>query len=87
MSSLREKCPNAEFFWSVFSRIQSKYGKIQTRKTTYLNTSHAVHVAAFITQSSESRLYDSKTLLDLALCIKHFTICNNVLPCSISQNQ
>ena len=28
----REKCPITELFWSVFSRIQSKYGKIRTRK-------------------------------------------------------
>ena len=25
---LREKCPYWEFFWSVFSRIQTEYGKI-----------------------------------------------------------
>ena len=30
--ALREKCPNTEFFWSVFSCIQSEYRKIQTRK-------------------------------------------------------
>ena len=35
--SLREKCPNTELFWSVFSRIQSKYEKIRTRKTPYLD--------------------------------------------------
>ena len=29
------------FFWSVFSSIQSKYGKIQTRK--YLESFHAVN--------------------------------------------
>ena len=23
---LRKKCPNTEFFWSAFSRIQTKYG-------------------------------------------------------------
>ena len=32
--SLLEKYPNTEFFWSVFSRIQSKYGKIRTRKNS-----------------------------------------------------
>ena len=26
--SLREKCPNSEFFWSVFSRIRTEYGEI-----------------------------------------------------------
>ena len=30
------------FFWSVFSRIQSKYWKIRTRKTPYLDTFHEV---------------------------------------------
>ena len=32
--TLREKNPNTEFFWSVFSRIQSKCGKIRTRKSS-----------------------------------------------------
>ena len=31
--SLYEKCSYSEFFWSVFSRIQSECGKIWTRKT------------------------------------------------------
>ena len=30
------------FFWSVFSRIQSKYGKYGPEKTSYLDTFHAV---------------------------------------------
>ena len=42
---LREKCPNTEFFWSVFSRIHSRYGKIRTRKTPCLDTFHAVLVS------------------------------------------
>ena len=37
-SPFREKCPNMDIFLSVFSRIQSKYEKIRTRKTPYLNT-------------------------------------------------
>ena len=32
MDSLREKCPNTEFFWSVFSYNRSEYRKIRTRK-------------------------------------------------------
>ena len=36
--TLREKCPNSEFFWSVFSRIRTKYGKIRTRKTLKIRT-------------------------------------------------
>ena len=28
ISSLREKCPYSEFFWSVFSRSRTKYGEI-----------------------------------------------------------
>ena len=31
-ATLREKCPNTEFFWSVFSCIQSEYSKIRTGK-------------------------------------------------------
>ena len=28
MIALCEKCPNTEFFWSVFSHIQTEYGEI-----------------------------------------------------------
>ena len=28
--SLRKKCPYSEFFWSVFSRIQTEYGEIRS---------------------------------------------------------
>ena len=47
--SLRKKCPYSEFFWSIFSRIRTKYGekrgkcwKIRTRKTPNTDTFHAV---------------------------------------------
>ena len=30
------------FFWSIFSCIQSEYRKIRTKKTSYLDTFHAV---------------------------------------------
>ena len=34
-SPLREKCPNTEFFWPVFSRIRTEYGEIvQMRENT-----------------------------------------------------
>ena len=36
---LREKCPNTEFFWSLFSSIQSEYIKIRTRKISYFSRS------------------------------------------------
>ena len=29
-ASLREKCLYSEFFWSVFSRIRTEYGEIQS---------------------------------------------------------
>ena len=53
--TLPEKCPYSEFFWSVFSRIQteyremrvslriqSEYGKIRTRKTQNMDNFYAV---------------------------------------------
>ena len=53
--SLREKCPYSKFFWSVFSRIwteygvslriQSKCGKIKTRKTPKADTFHALNIS------------------------------------------
>ena len=30
-TSLREKCPNTEFFWSVFPCIRTKYGDLQSK--------------------------------------------------------
>ena len=30
-NSLREKCPYSELFWSVFSRIQTEYGELQSK--------------------------------------------------------
>ena len=41
--ALREKCPDTEFF---LVHIQSKYGKIWTRKTPHLDTFHTVKVAS-----------------------------------------
>ena len=40
--SLREKCPNKEFFLVLIFRIQSKCGKYGPEKTPYLDTFHAV---------------------------------------------
>ena len=40
-NALREKFPNTEFFWSVFSRIQTEYGP---EKTPYLGTFHVVTI-------------------------------------------
>ena len=48
--SLRKKCRYSELFWSVFSRvrseislrIQSEFGKMQTRITSNTDTFHAV---------------------------------------------
>ena len=52
--TLREKCPNMEFFMSVFSRIRTEYGEIRSfspntgklgpKNTPYLDTFHAVLV-------------------------------------------
>ena len=37
-NSLREKCPYSEFFWSVFSRIRTKYGEDPYSVRTWENT-------------------------------------------------
>ena len=35
IGTLCEKCPNTKFFfWSLFSRMQSEYGKLRTRKNS-----------------------------------------------------
>ena len=36
---LGEKCPNTEFFWSIFSLIWTEYGKIRTRKNSVFGLS------------------------------------------------
>ena len=49
--ALREKCPHSVFFWSVFSRIRTKYGEIPSvslysvrmRENTYHNNSEYGH--------------------------------------------
>ena len=33
--SLRKRCPYSELFWSVYSRIRTEYGKIQSRISPY----------------------------------------------------
>ena len=43
--SLREKFPNTKFFWSVFLCIQTECWKIGTKKTSYLDTFHAVNLS------------------------------------------
>ena len=43
LASQREKCPCSDLFWSVFSRIQSEYGKIRTRITSNTDTFYAVN--------------------------------------------
>ena len=62
--SLREKCPNTEFFWSLFSRIRTEYGEIRSispysvrirenedqKKTPYSETFHAVNVRTHLEQ-------------------------------------
>ena len=54
-ASVPEKCPNTEFFWSVFSRVWTEYwetlfslnaGKYGPELTPYLDTIHAVHHCA-----------------------------------------
>ena len=62
-STLCEKCPYLEFFWSVFSRIRTEYSvslpilseckKIPTRKSPNTNTFHALLIfKAFFTNKA-----------------------------------
>ena len=43
---VREKCPNKEFSLVRIFRIQPEYGKIRTRKSSVLDTFHAVQEIA-----------------------------------------
>ena len=40
--ALRKKCPNSDFFWSIFSGIWTEYGKIQNRKNSNADSFHTV---------------------------------------------
>ena len=78
--SMREKYPYSEDFWSVFSlirrnteylsfRIQSKRGKIRTRKTPHPYTFHAVNT--FINNT----ILKAKQIFQLTL----YKICDNTV--------
>ena len=41
-TSLHEKCPHSELFWSAFSRIQCECGKMRTRITPNTDTFYAM---------------------------------------------
>ena len=84
--SLRKKCPYSEFFWSVFSRIQTEYGEIQiiqsecgkiwTRKTPNTDTFHAINFKAQILQKI---FLVSDVYLELSSTSTMEFFCRNVL--------
>ena len=39
--TLRQKCPNTQFFWSILSQLWTEFGKIQITKTPYFDASDA----------------------------------------------
>ena len=46
--SLRKKCPYAELFWSVLSRILTEYGEIRSiQHLVQNNTFHAVYIMCY----------------------------------------
>ena len=75
--TLREKCPNTEFFWSIFYRIQSKCQKIRARKTLYLDTFHAVkHINPLMHNVPKWSDTLKKTC---GKCCKIFKVCLTIL--------
>ena len=50
------------FFWSVFSCIQSEYGKIRTRKTAYLDTFAQFHFLKQDFTSSRQKVFCKKSV-------------------------
>ena len=74
---MREKCPNMEFFWSVFSAFvlnttdtsylsvfSSNAGKYEPQKTPYLNTFHAVKVVISLLSTRYLRYYKIINILE-----------------------
>ena len=56
--TLREKCPNAEFFGPYFPLFSPNTGKYEPEKTPYLDIFHAVYV---VTKLAEIWNIDSIT--------------------------
>ena len=69
---LCEKCPNTEFFWSIFSCSRTEYGDLRIliipnkgkygpEKATYLDTFHAVTMTRL--QDATDTLQNSTAIL------------------------
>ena len=57
---LRKQCRCSEFYWPVFSGIQTEYGEIQsirTRKTPTTDTFHAMVINGFIAFKKKHHQY------------------------------
>ena len=51
-TSLREKCPSTEIFWSIFFCIQTEYGDLKSKSLYYLDTFHAIPILLFFNSFS-----------------------------------
>ena len=77
---LCRNCPNTEFFWSVFSRIHYKYGKIRTRKNSifgHFSRSDTVDTYCKPISNLKSKTYSSVIkILTLTLTLFHHLFIN-----------
>ena len=51
--ALREKCPNTEFFWSVFSCIPTKYRETRIRKNSVFGQFSCSPASSWIRKADE----------------------------------
>ena len=66
---MREKCPNTELFWSVFSCIWTEYRKIQTRNNSVLG--HISRSESYFQLTEKRKLLTSKWLDNKIRSIAH----------------
>ena len=68
---LSEKCPNTEFFWSVFSFIWTEEGKDVPEKTLYFEIFHAVSNIGFSTHISKFDATSNWIVFGLVIPLKY----------------
>ena len=86
--SLRKKCPYSELLWSVFSRIRSEYGEIQSISTysvrmqenTDQNNSEYGHFSRIVSRytSGSPRPKGVQKSLGRRVDLTHFSPCSNL---------
>ena len=79
LSSLREKFPYSELFWSAFYDIRTKYGKMRTSITLNMGTFYAV-----LTIKKSRHIWSKKGDL-ISFFPQFYVCCSKILKWSVDQ--